>query len=607
MTTTGKIILLILTLIVFSQLAAAQNIFDAVDKGDIKKVEILLKDNPGCIEQREEKFGFTPLHKAASKGQTDICKLLIEKGADIHAIDNSHRTPLHLASSNGHIGVTKLLIGKGADIYKRDRDGGTNLHIAALGGHPKMIKLFIDRGIDLNAQDNNGYTPIIWAIYGKKINSMDELIKHGANLKPPIRIGRSVLHMAAANGNVKVIEYLLKKGINVNVKSHYGNTPLFWALRAGNYDNTEALIKNGAKLEIRNNDGRTPISFAVSKNDTGIVELLSKNGVNIKKQYSSGDTHLHAAAYEGLTEMVTLLLGKGVNPNIANDRGITALDLAISRSHQEVQQLLRSAGAKQGEGKKKEADQLAKIGKPGSGLENPAKVTIIYDNYAYKEGMEADWGFSCYIEGTEKNILFDTGTKRDLFSRNFKELNIDHKKVDMVVISHEHGDHTGGLFTLLEMNHDLTVIMPFSFSYNIVRRVETYGAKAVTVENPVEICKDVYLSGELGSRMIKEQSLAINTKKGLVIICGCSHTGIINIIKKFKETLNKDIYMVFGGFHLMNKTEQEVNEIINQMEELGVQKCGASHCTGVRQIQMFKKEFGDNYVAMGVGRVITFE
>ena len=106
--------------------------------------------------------------------------------------------------------------------------------------------------------------------------------------------------------------------------------------------------------------------------------------------------------------------------------------------------------------------------------------------------------------------------------------------------------------------------------------------------------------------MIKEQSLAINTKKGLVIICGCSHPGIINIIKKFKEILKRDIYMVFGGFHLMNKTEQEVNEIIKQMKELGVQKCGASHCTGVRQIQMFKKKFGDNYVAMGVGRVITF-
>ena len=136
-------------------------------------------------------------------------------------------------------------------------------------------------------------------------------------------------------------------------------------------------------------------------------------------------------------------------------------------------------------------------------------------------------------------------------------------------------------------------------------RVESFGAKALVVKNPVEICKDVYLSGELGDR-IKEHSLAINTKKGLVIICGCSHPGIINIIKNFKETLNRDIYLVFGGFHLMNKTKQEMNEIIDQMKKLGVQKCGATHCTGEQQIQMFKKAFGDDYITMGVGRVITF-
>ena len=147
--------------------------------------------------------------------------------------------------------------------------------------------------------------------------------------------------------------------------------------------------------------------------------------------------------------------------------------------------------------------------------------------------------------------------------------------------------------------------MPFSFSYHFVSRVESFGAKALVVKNPGEICKDVYLSGELGDR-IKEQSLAINTKKGLVIICGCSHPGIINIIKNFKETLNRDIYLVFGGFHLMNKTKQEMNKIIDQMKKLGVQKCGATHCTGERQIEMFKKAFGDDYITMGVGRVITF-
>lgn len=605
MITTHKIVLLISSLIVFSQSAVAQNIFDAVDKSDMERVKILLLDNPECIKQRDEKFGSTPLHKAASNGQIEICKLLIEKGADIQAINNSQETPLHFASYNGHLGVAKLLINKGVDIKQQGRQGGSNLHMAAWGGHPEMIKFFIEKGINANIQDSNSDTPIIWAIFNKKINAMDELIKHGADLYPPIRIGRSILHLAAANGNKEVIEYLLNKGINIDVKSDYSNTPLFWTVFARNWDNAKTLIANGATLDIINNDGHTPISLAVSYNDTNMVDILSKDGMNIKKQNSFGDTQLHAAAYNGYNEMVTLLLEKGINPNLINDQGMTALDLAIIQDHQEVQQLLGSADEVQGKGKEKDSAQITKIGKLGPGIENPVKVTIIYDNYVYKEGMEADWGFSCYIEGTDKNILFDTGTKSDLFIHNLKELNIDHKKVDMVVISHEHGDHTGGLFAFLEMNHNLPVILPFSFSYHFVSRVKSYGAKVLVVKNPVEICKDVYLSGELGDR-IKEHSLAINTKKGLVIICGCSHPGIINIVKNFKEILNKDIYLVLGGFHLMNKSEQEMNEIIDQMKKLGVQKCGATHCTGEQQIQMFKKAFGDDYITMGVGRVIIF-
>ncbi|UCG93256.1 MAG: ankyrin repeat domain-containing protein [candidate division WOR-3 bacterium] len=560
-------------MITFSGSAVAQNIFDAVDKGDIERITFLITKDPECANQREEKYGLTPLHMAASNGQIDICKVLIEKGADVHATDYSQRTALHFV---------------------------------AYHGHPEMIKLFIDKGIDANAQDNNGYTPILWAIFGKKTNTINELVQHGADLNPPIRLGRSVLHLAAASSNAEIIEYLLKKGIDINAKSDYGNTPLFWALRAKNYDNIKILIENGADLDVINNDGHTPISLAVSNNDTEMVDLLSKYGVNIKKQNSSGDTHLHAAAYQGHKEMIIMLLQKGVNPNLANDQGITPLDLAIHRNNVEVQQLLHSAGAERGKGKEKNNSQSAKIGKLGAGIENPVKITIIYDNYVYKEGMEADWGFSCYVEGTDKNIIFDTGTKSDLFIHNLKKLGIDHNRVDIVVLSHEHGDHTGGLFPFLEMNHNLSVIMPYSFSYNFVRRVESYGAKALAVKNPFEICKDVYLSGELDARMIREQSLAINTEKGLVVIGGCCHPGIINVVKNFKETLNKDIYMVVGGFHLVDKTDQEVSEIIDQMKELGVQKCGASHCTGERQIQMIKEAFGDDYITMGVGRMITF-
>jgi 7,8-dihydropterin-6-yl-methyl-4-(beta-D-ribofuranosyl)aminobenzene 5'-phosphate synthase len=237
--------------------------------------------------------------------------------------------------------------------------------------------------------------------------------------------------------------------------------------------------------------------------------------------------------------------------------------------------------------------------------EEGIKVSIIYDNYDFKDGMKSDWGFSCLIEGTEKTILFDTGAKPKVFKQNFDALNIDAQNIDYVVISHDHYDHTGVLSTFLAMNNDVSVYILESFSKKIKETIEINESK--TVYEPVlkEICNNVYLSGILGEK-IEEQSLAINTSKGLVVITGCSHPGIIEILKHFKSSLNKEIYMVFGGFHLMRKNDVEMAQIIQEMKHLGVKKCGATHCTGDHQIELFKEAFGDNYVSMGVGNTIEF-
>lgn len=237
--------------------------------------------------------------------------------------------------------------------------------------------------------------------------------------------------------------------------------------------------------------------------------------------------------------------------------------------------------------------------------ENKIKVSIIYDNYDFKDGLKADWGFSCLIEGTDKTILFDTGTKSNIFKQNFESLNLDYETVDYIVISHDHGDHTGGISTFLEKNNDVSVYIIESFSNETKKIIEDGGGRIVYEPEIKEICKDVYLSGTLGER-IEEQALAINTSKGLVVITGCSHPGINKILKHFKESLNKNIYMVFGGFHLMRMSDSEMDSIIKNMMELGVQKCGATHCTGDKQIERFKEAFGDSYVKMGVGNIIEF-
>jgi len=235
--------------------------------------------------------------------------------------------------------------------------------------------------------------------------------------------------------------------------------------------------------------------------------------------------------------------------------------------------------------------------------EGSLRFTILYDNYLYKEGTKPDWGFSCLIEGTEKTILFDTGTQPQILMHNINSLGVDLKKVEQIVISHNHGDHTGGLPAVLERNPDVTVFFPISFPAEFGRRVEGYKAKAQSVDRPIEICPDVYLTGEMGEK-IKEQSLIIDTPKGLIVVTGCSHPGIVNILKRARELREKPIRLVFGGFHLGGKSDAEMQEIIAGFKSLGVEKCGATHCTGDAQIAMFKKAFGENYVPMGTGRII---
>jgi 7,8-dihydropterin-6-yl-methyl-4-(beta-D-ribofuranosyl)aminobenzene 5'-phosphate synthase len=207
------------------------------------------------------------------------------------------------------------------------------------------------------------------------------------------------------------------------------------------------------------------------------------------------------------------------------------------------------------------------------------------------------------IEGTEKTILFDTGTQPQILMHNVDALAVDLKKVEQIVISHDHGDHTGGLPAVLERNSDVTVFFPASFPEEFGHRVEGSKAKAQRVDQPVEICRNVYLTGEMGDR-IKEQALIIDTTQGLIIVTGCSHPGIVNILKRAREIRDEPIRLVFGGFHLGGKPDSEIQDIIASFRSLQVEKCGATHCTGDAQIAMFQKAFGENYVPMGTGRII---
>lgn len=173
------------------------------------------------------------------------------------------------------------------------------------------------------------------------------------------------------------------------------------------------------------------------------------------------------------------------------------------------------------------------------------KFTIVYDNDAMSEYRKS-WGFSCLI-GT--NVLFDTGADLETLLYNMNKMQIDFDAIDTIVLSHEHGDHTGGIDIAYQLG-DLRVFIPQSFSRGIKKRLsKLQNVKIVEVSNPIQVVSGITSTGEIGTT--KEQSLMVETPEGLVIVTGCSHPGLHNILRG--ATRFGKVYGVIGGFHGFDK------------------------------------------------------
>lgn len=233
-----------------------------------------------------------------------------------------------------------------------------------------------------------------------------------------------------------------------------------------------------------------------------------------------------------------------------------------------------------------------------------ANITVTFDNNQYKDGLKTSWGFSCLIKGAVKTILFDTGGDDSILLENMKKLEIDSEEIDLIVLSHIHGDHIGGLGGFLRINPKVYVYLPKSFPLSLKRNIEKYGTKVVDVQKPIQICKGIYSTGELGTWII-EQSLIIHTDKGIVVITGCAHPGIVKIVEKAKDIIKDDVLLVMGGFHLGNKNSKQIETIISSLKNMGVKYVGPCHCSGDNARELFEKEYQKNYINIGVGKVIN--
>jgi len=234
------------------------------------------------------------------------------------------------------------------------------------------------------------------------------------------------------------------------------------------------------------------------------------------------------------------------------------------------------------------------------------RLTILYDNNPYDYRLKSSWGFACLIELGEKTVLFDTGGDGEILLYNMRVLNKSPKTIDMIVLSHIHGDHTGGLWSILREKPTLKVYIPESFPQEFEQRVKKYGAEVVRVDAPLEIDRGIYSTGEM-DHSIREQSLIVSTPQGMVILTGCAHPGIVEVIKKAKTTTGRDVYLVLGGFHLSSRSAKEIRDLIHTFREMNIQKVAPCHCTGDLAIALFKSAYGRDFIQAGVGRIIHVE
>ena len=235
----------------------------------------------------------------------------------------------------------------------------------------------------------------------------------------------------------------------------------------------------------------------------------------------------------------------------------------------------------------------------------PITITIVFDNNAYDPRLKTAWGFSALIESYDHILLFDTGSDGSMLLENMNVLGIDPTRLESVMLSHAHVDHTGGLSALLEAGARPDVYLLPSFPASYRKQVGRF-VEVIDVTGSLMVAENLYTTGKLG-RSTPEQTLVIRTDQGLIVITGCAHPGIIEILEQVQETFDDRISLVLGGFHLGSKSKAEIDSILKDFRRIGVEQVAPCHCTGERAVAMFAAEYGEDFIQAGVGRIIRFD
>lgn len=270
------------------------------------------------------------------------------------------------------------------------------------------------------------------------------------------------------------------------------------------------------------------------------------------------------------------------------------------------------------------------------------RATVVVDNIG-SDGLEGEWGLCIYIKYGGSKILLDMGAT-GLFAENGEKLGISPEEIDYAVLSHGHYDHGGGIRRFFAVNDKAKLYLRDACGENCYKKIlflkkyiglprgvlEEYKDRIVYASGDYEIAEGIsliphktaglsaagrresmYVRGKKGGwqpdDFSHEQSLVFDTPEGLVIFNSCSHGGASNIIRETAETFpDKKVLALVGGFHLFNKSEDEVRDLARKIRETGIRHIYTGHCTGKTAYGILKEELGDAAKQLRVGLTMVF-